>query len=64
MEGDTTVTPPTAGIESDLINLAEVTLADLPAYDEEALEPTLRRLLARIDDPESITTGYNPQRID
>lgn len=58
------MTQPTAGIESDLIDLAEVTLADLPTYDEEALAPTLRRLLARIDDPDSITTGYNPQRID
>lgn len=58
------MTQPTAGIESDLIDLAEVALADLPTYDEETLAPTMRRLLSRIDDPDSITTGYNPQRID
>ncbi|WP_433788451.1 hypothetical protein [Actinoplanes sp. CA-252034] len=51
-------------IESDLVDLTEVTLADLPTYDERILAPTMRRLLQRIDDPESITSGYNPQRID
>ena len=51
-------------IESDLIDLTEVTLADLPTYDERILAPTIRRLLRRIDDPESITSGYNPQRVD
>lgn len=51
-------------IESDLIDLSEVPLADLPRYDEPALAPVIRRLLRRIDDPDSITSGYNPQRID
>ena len=58
------MTPSTPDIESDLINLSEVPLADLPRYDEPALAPALRRLLRRIDDPDSITSGYNPQRID
>lgn len=53
-----------ADLESELIDLAEVTLADLPTYDQEALAPALYRLLRRVDDPESITSGYNPQRID
>jgi len=51
-------------LESDLIDLAEVPLADLPWYDERALAPVLRRLLRRIDNPDSITSGYHPQRID
>ncbi|GID27764.1 hypothetical protein [Paractinoplanes brasiliensis] len=51
-------------IESDVADLTEVTLADLPTYDEQILAPTIHRLLRRIDDPESITSGYNPQRID
>ncbi|MFV2017329.1 hypothetical protein [Micromonospora sp. LOL_023] len=51
-------------IESDLVDLTEVTLSDLPRYDEQILAATMRRLLQRIDDPESITSGYNPQRID
>ncbi|MEH1031446.1 hypothetical protein ACWD6L_04840 [Micromonospora profundi] len=51
-------------IESDLVDLTEVTLADLPTYDERILAPPMRRLLRRIDDPESITSGYNPQRVD
>lgn len=55
---------PAADIESDLIDLTEVTLADLPTYDEQVLAPIMRRLLRRIDDPDSITSGYNPQRID
>lgn len=55
---------PNPDIESDLVDLTEVTLADLPAYDDQLLSPTMRRLLQRIDDPESITSGYNPQRID
>lgn len=54
----------TADIESDLIDLTRVTLAELPSYDEQSLAPVIRRLLRRIDDPDSITTGYNPQRID
>jgi hypothetical protein len=55
---------PTPDIESDLVDLTEVSLADLPAYDDHLLFPTMRRLLQRIDDPESVTSGYNPQRID
>jgi FXSXX-COOH protein len=51
-------------IESDLIDLGEVPLAELPSYDEPSLAPVIRRLLRRIDDPTSITTGYNPQRAD
>lgn len=53
-----------ADIESDLVDLTEVTLADLPTYDDDVLAPTIRRLLQRIDDTESITSGYNPQRAD
>lgn len=55
---------PNPDIDSDLVDLTEVTLADLPTYDDQLLSPTMRRLLQRIDDPESITSGYNPQRID
>lgn len=51
-------------IESDVADLTEVSLADLPAYDEQVLAPTMHRLLQRIDDPESTTRSYNPQRID
>nr|WP_221382034.1 hypothetical protein [Actinoplanes polyasparticus] len=51
-------------IESDMADLTEVTLADLPTYDDQILAPTMRRLLRRIDDTEGITSGYNPQRID
>lgn len=55
---------PTPDIDSDLVDLTEVSLADLPTYDDPLLSPTMRRLLRRIDDPDSITSGYNPQRID
>ncbi len=51
-------------IESDMADLTEVTLADLPTYDDQILAPTMQRLLRRIDDTEGITSGYNPQRID
>lgn len=51
-------------LESDMVDLTEVTLADLPTCDERILAPTMRRLLQRIDDPEGITSGYNPQRTD
>ncbi|MDY7083784.1 MAG: hypothetical protein SYR96_01635 [Actinomycetota bacterium] len=47
-----------------MADLTEVSLADLPAYDEQVLAPTMHRLLQRIDDPESTTRSYNPQRID
>jgi FXSXX-COOH protein len=58
------VSNPPADIESDLIDLTEVTLADLPTYDERVLAPALRRLLRRIDQPDSSVSSYNPQRID
>jgi hypothetical protein len=54
----------TTDLESDLVDLTEVTLAELPTYDDDILAPTMQRLLQRIDDHESITSGYNPQRID
>ncbi|WP_250007947.1 hypothetical protein [Actinoplanes sp. M2I2] len=47
-----------------MADLTEVTLADLPTYDDQILAPTMQRLLRRIDDTEGITSGYNPQRID
>lgn len=55
---------PTAEIESDLVDLSEVSLADLPALDQQALEPVMGRLLQRVDDPETNVAGYNPQRLD
>lgn len=55
---------PTDDLESDLIDFTEVTLADLPAYDQDALAPIVERLLRRIDDSETITMGYQPQRLD
>lgn len=55
---------PIPDVESDLVDLTEVTLADLPGYDDQLLSPTMRRLLQRVDDPESNIGGYNPQRID
>lgn len=58
------VSRPTTDIESELIDLTKVTLADLAAYDDRDLAPAMRRLLRRIDDPKSITTSYHPQRID
>ena len=58
------MTQPTAGIESDLIDLAEVALADLPTYHEETLAPTMRRLLSRIDveDLEQVGPGGAPDQ--
>jgi FXSXX-COOH protein len=53
-----------ADLESTLIDLTEVTLAELPEFDSTALAPVISRLLRRVDDPESITSGYNPQRLD
>lgn len=63
-EGTLTVNQPSADIESDLIDLTELALEVLPSYDERLLTPVLSRLLRRIDDPDSITSGFNPQRFD
>ncbi|MEO3922294.1 hypothetical protein ACQEVC_37575 [Plantactinospora sp. CA-294935] len=51
-------------IDSALVDLTEVSLDELPRYDQRILDPIIRRLLRRVDDPESITSGYNPQRLD
>jgi FXSXX-COOH protein len=58
-------TAETADVESKfLIDLTGVPLAALSALDEQLLAPVMGRLLRRADDPESITSGYNPQRLD
>jgi hypothetical protein len=51
-------------VDSELVDLADVSLDLLVDYDQEILGPIMRRLLRRVDDPESITSGYNPQRLD
>jgi FXSXX-COOH protein len=59
------VNPPTAAdVESELVDLADLTLADLPELDAAVIAPVMGRLLRRVDDPDSITSGYNPQRLD
>lgn len=56
--------PTAAAVESELVDLADLTLADVPRLDPEIIAPVMRRLLRRVDDPDSITSGYNPQRLD
>lgn len=56
--------PTAADVESELVDLADVPLADLPSIDPKIIDPVMRRLLRRVDDPDSITSGYNPQRLD
>ncbi|MET7968482.1 hypothetical protein [Micromonospora sp. NPDC005305] len=51
-------------VDSELVDLAGVSLDRLPELDQEILGPVMGRLLRRVDDPESITSGYNPQRLD
>ncbi|SCL28488.1 hypothetical protein GA0070616_3703 [Micromonospora nigra] len=51
-------------VDSELVDLADVSLDRLVDYDQEILGPVMRRLLRRVEDPESITSGYNPQRLD
>jgi FXSXX-COOH protein len=53
-----------SALESDLVDLSRVSLAALPGLDERILAPAMRRVLKRAGDPESITRGYNPQRLD
>lgn len=50
---------PAEDIESDLVDLSEATLADLPNYEEEALAPVTRRVARRLDDPEGNTSGFD-----
>jgi FXSXX-COOH protein len=58
-------TAETVGVESEfLVDLTDVPLAALLTVDEQLLSPVMGRLLRRADDPESITSGYNPQRLD
>ncbi|MEU4527203.1 hypothetical protein AB0F49_03150 [Micromonospora ureilytica] len=56
--------PYAVDVDSELVDLTDVTLDRLVDYDQEILDPIMRRLLRRADDPESITSGYNPQRLD
>ncbi|MFG1674561.1 hypothetical protein [Micromonospora sp. NPDC049282] len=56
--------PYAVDVDSELIDLKPVDLARLPELDQEILGPVMGRLLRRVDDPESITSGYNPQRLD
>ncbi|WP_433496060.1 hypothetical protein ACQP26_15315 [Micromonospora sp. CA-248089] len=51
-------------VDSELVDLSAVSLDRLPELDQEILGPVMGRLLRRVDDPESITSGYNPQRLD
>ncbi|MCZ7429453.1 hypothetical protein O7607_27210 [Micromonospora sp. WMMA1949] len=51
-------------VDSELVDLNAVSLDRLPELDQEILGPVMGRLLRRVDDPESITSGYNPQRLD
>lgn len=56
---------PNAGeVVSQLVDLTGVLLDELPTYDRATLAPTMEKLLRRVDDPDSITSGYNPQRLD
>ncbi|RKN41504.1 hypothetical protein [Micromonospora endolithica] len=56
--------PYAVDVDSELVDLAGVSLDHLPDYDQEILGPIMNRLLRRVEDPESITSGYNPQRLD
>jgi FXSXX-COOH protein len=56
--------PYAVDVDSELVDLAGVSLDRLPELDQEILGPVMDRLLRRVDDPESITSGYNPQRLD
>ncbi|MBQ0901300.1 hypothetical protein [Micromonospora sp. U21] len=51
-------------VDSELVDLAGLSLDRLLDLDQEILGPVMSRLLRRVDDPESITSGYNPQRLD
>jgi hypothetical protein len=51
-------------VESKLVDLGSLRLPDLPDLADDALAPVMQRVLKRADDPESITSGYNPQRLD
>jgi hypothetical protein len=51
-------------VVSHLVDLTGIFLDELPTYDRATLAPTMDKLLRRVDDPDSITSGYNPQRLD
>lgn len=50
---------PADDIESDLVDLSEATLADLPDYEEEALAPVARRVARRLDNTEGNISGFD-----
>ena len=51
-------------VDSELVDLGAVSLDRLPELDQEILGPVMGRLLRRVDEPESITSAYYPQRLD
>jgi hypothetical protein len=51
-----------SGVESELIDLSDIPPDAWPSLDLRSAGDSMRRLLARIDDPASSLGGYQPQR--
>lgn len=49
---------PAEGVESDLVDLTGVPLADLPTHDQTALRPVLTRIARRLRDHDVYGTDY------
>jgi len=47
------------GYDSELVDLAQVALADLPQLDHSTLRQSLLRLVEQADDPQNVCAGFN-----
>lgn len=57
--------PSVAAVESNLVDLAGVSLETLRSMDSQVLATSLEELLQRIDQPLASVNGFgNPQRFD
>lgn len=57
--------PSVAAVESNLVDLAGVSLETLRSMDSQVLATSLEELLERIDQPLASVNGFgNPQRFD
>ncbi len=51
-----------AAVESDLVDLAGISLDALRSIDGAVLDESVADLLRKIEDPEASVGGYNPPR--
>jgi FXSXX-COOH protein len=64
MQRKLSTAPQAPEVESELIDLTNVSLRALEELESSGLTETVDRVLERADAPRGYTYGYNPQRID